>query len=123
MITQEELNRRIRQAQKDEGITNIMMAEWMGMHRQTYSQKLAGVHPWTWPEVEKLNEIFRQDLTKEGRTAEQLIDEFREHCCGGFTKIVLPDGETIHTDVGYAMDGIDAFERWIRKGAPSWPAD
>ena len=65
MITQEELNRRIRQAQKDEGISNIMMAEWMGMHRSTYALKLAGTNPWTWPEVEELNAIFRQDLTKE----------------------------------------------------------
>lgn len=66
MITQEELNRRIRQAQKEADVTNIMMGEWLGTHRSAYSQKLAGVHPWTWPEVEELNEIFRQDLTKEG---------------------------------------------------------
>lgn len=123
MITQKELNSRIYKAQGDAQISNTRMSQLLGMHRCTYAGKLLGKHPWTWTEIEKLNEIFGQDLTKEGRTVEQLVDEFMEHAARYCTRIVLPDGETIHTDVDYALAGIDAFSRWIRKGAPSWPED
>lgn len=51
-------NKQLRILMLNNGITQKMLAEHLGIHHQTISDKICGIRPFTWDEIVKICEIL-----------------------------------------------------------------